>query len=590
MLATNYLIEQIAAHPHIFLGKRDARVMIKKLIKDVKKADRPHLGEDTIPDVTVCSDHFMANWAQDAIVNSNDRNGDPAIYQFEGDVADIHRGQRRMLGEAMFAARVNALTKWKTTSGDSERGVFAPKQIIAHNYNRADKPYPELSEVKSSAFFACGGRRVDQHGYDEATCTYLQTEIDIPTVSESPDENDIHKAKSLIIEEMLGDFPFDGVTDRQERIERGLNNSEGTMPLPSLAHAVSMTLERAARDLIDGPTPIYTPTKPLPGTGAGRLTAAITLAATGRKAAAEPMPATEEEYTKVMGAHISQSEEYVFFDNMNAALTFGAFASNVSEGRVRTRLLGSSRMIEANVRHTWVAAANNVKGTSEILRRMVMIELDAKTPSPEKRVGFRHVDLELWVAQNRGELVWAIMTLIQNWIAKGMHPWDGKPKASFESWSRVMGGILRDAGIRGFLENEDRLRSYGATSGDSGVDIFIQHLAAKHSSGTLFRAGGTAEVRGRKGEAVYSVKDELNIADDGKPLLLDGWGYSRDDGQYNHPRGITPQFRETARRAFEIALYEDNVPVRYSISFSETPDPQSPKQFYWEMAKSKMSD
>jgi hypothetical protein len=199
-------------------------------------------------------------------------------------------------------------------------------------------------------------------------------------------------------------------------------------------------------------------------------------------------------------------------------------ASNVSEGRVRTRLLGSSRMIEAEVRHTWIAAANNIKGTSEILRRMVMIELDAKTPNPEKRSGFRHADLEAWVNEHRPELVWAILTLVQNWIAKGMKPWSGKAKASFEAWSRVMGGILRDAEIRGFLENEDRLRSYGATGGDSGIEVFIQHLAERHASGASFRAGGTSEFRGRKGDPDSSIMNELNIADDGTPLLLDGWG------------------------------------------------------------------
>lgn len=301
------------------------------------------------------------------------------------------------------------------------------------------------------------------------------------------------------------------------------------------------------------------------------------------------MPTSDEEYAKVMGAHISQSAEFAFFDNMNAALTLGSFASNVSEGRVRTRLLGSSRMIEADVRHTWIAAANNIKGTSEILRRMVMIELDAKTPNPEKRSGFRHADLEAWVADNRPKLVWAILTLVQNWIAKGMKPWTGKPKASFEAWSRVMGGILRDAEIRGFLENEDRLRSYGSTGGDSGLEVFIQHLATHHSSGALFRAGGTSEIRGRMGDAVYSIKDELNRADDGKPLLLDGWGYNREDGQYNHARGISSQFREAARRAYEVTLFESERPVRFAISFTEEPDPQSPKQFYWEMTKDKVN-
>lgn len=242
------------------------------------------------------------------------------------------------------------------------------------------------------------------------------------------------------------------------------------------------------------------------------------------------------------------------------------------------------------MRHTWIAAANNIKGTSEILRRMVMIELDAKMPNPEMRSAFRHADLMGWVEANRPVLLWAILTLVQNWVAKGMRPWEGKPKASFEAWSRVMGGILRDANIRGFLGNEDRLRSYGATGNDNGLTTFVQHLAENHADGTLFRAGGTAAIRGLKGEPVFSIKDELNQADDGQPLLLDGWGYNRDDGQYNHARGITSQFRDAARRSYEVTLFVEENASRQIISFDEFPDPQSPKQFYWRMNKAKASD
>lgn len=587
--STNYLIEKIAAHQHIHLGKRDARTLVKNIIKEIKKANQPKKSSSEIPIVNEWADFEMANWAQNKLADATDANGDPVMYDYEGDVADMYKGQRRMLSEVEFAAELNTHTRWVTLKSEGEtRGVFAPKGVVNHNYNRSDKPYSPLSEVKSAPFFALGGRRVDQPGYDSDTKTYLASELDVPQVNDVPSEDEVFEAKRLIIEEVLGDFPFEGVVDREERLKRGLHNAEDTKPLPSMAHTVCMIIERATRDMITGPTPVYTPSKPMPGTGAGRLIGAVTIAATGRKAAAEPMPTTEEEYAKVMGAHISQSEEYVYFDNMNAALTLGPFASNVSEGRVRTRLLGSSRMIEADVRHTWIAAANNIKGTSEILRRMVLIELDAKTPNPENRVGFRHNDLEGWVLEHRPQLVWAILTLIQNWVAKGMRPWEGRPKASFESWSRVMGGILRDAGIRGFLGNEDRLRSYGATGGDSGLEVFIQYLAEKHASGALFRAGGTADIRGRKGELVYSVKDVLNSADDGNPLLLDGWGYSRDDGQYNHARGITSHFRDAARRAYEVTLYENAIPVRYAVSFTEAPDPQSPKQLYWELVKTKI--
>jgi hypothetical protein len=62
-----------------------------------------------------------------------------------------------------------------------------------------------------------------------------------------------------------------------------------------------------------------------------------------------------------------------------------------------------------------------------------------------------------WLARHRHELVWAILVLAQNWIARGMPRWTGRPLGSFESWCRVVGGILQTAGIDGFLANREEL-------------------------------------------------------------------------------------------------------------------------------------
>ena len=577
------------------LGKVKARKLVAGAVKLAKRSKNSGTDKNTVPDINECSDHALADWTQDALSEVCDSNGDPVVYQYQNDMADIQSGKRRMLTENESAAVTNNHLKYQKTkeSGDV-REVFAPKQVITHNYNRTDKVYPELSEVKASPYFGPEGRLILREGYDAHSETFLALEnLGVPDVPAKPRPFHVIRAKRLLTE-VICDFPLDGVESRQEIFARGLLNRGE--PLPSFAHIVCLIIERAVRLMIDGPTPVYTPTKPAPGTGAGALIGAVTLMAIGKKAAAEPMPSDDTEYAKVMGAHISNASEYSFFDNMNAAIDLGTFASNVSEGRVRTRLLGSSRMIEAEVRHTWIAAANNIKGTTEILRRMVMIELDAKVANPEQRKpegGWLHAELPRWINENRADLVWAVLVLVQNWIAKGMVPWEGQPKASFEAWSRVMGGILRDAGIRGFLENENRLRSYGATGGDSGVEMLMQHLASNHGNGTFFRAGGTSAVRGHEEQSVFSLMSELNIADDGNPLLLTAWGYNREDGKFLQSRGIATKFRDAARRSYEIVVYEgvnSENEVKYSVSFTENPDPKSPQQYYWVMSKSRIAE
>jgi len=72
---------------------------------------------------------------------------------------------------------------------------------------------------------------------------------------------------------------------------------------------------------------------------------------------------------------------------------------------------------------------------------------------------FKHHPLDHWIAQNRGQLLWACLTLGQAWLARGRPPYSGtRTMGSFEDWVRVIGGILDVAGLgEHFLANQDQL-------------------------------------------------------------------------------------------------------------------------------------
>ncbi len=53
--------------------------------------------------------------------------------------------------------------------------------------------------------------------------------------------------------------------------------------------------------------------------------------------------------------------------------------------------------------------------------------------------------------------MWAVLVLVQHWIAQGRPLFSGRPLGSYESWSGVVGGVLETAGINGFLANSARL-------------------------------------------------------------------------------------------------------------------------------------
>src|SRR5262249_24939321 len=146
--------------------------------------------------------------------------------------------------------------------------------------------------------------------------------------------------------------------------------------------------------------------------------------------------------------------DFVNLDNVNDHLDSGSLASAFTAyPTFKGRLLGHSRMVTPPVRCVWCVTANNPAMSVELSRRLNLIRLVANTETPWKGRNFKHPDLIRWATENRGKLVWAAFTLVQNWIAKG------KPEGlarigSFESWSATMGGILGAAGVTGFLGNQ----------------------------------------------------------------------------------------------------------------------------------------
>ena len=128
------------------------------------------------------------------------------------------------------------------------------------------------------------------------------------------------------------------------------------------------------------------------------------------------------------------------------------------------------------VRCLWLATGNNPSLSTEITRRVVRIRLDAQMARPEERADFRHPDLTGWVRHEHGRLVWALLTLVQAWIAAG-RPQSSVTLGSFESWASVIGGILAVAEIPDFLGNRADLYAHSDVEGGMWEQLFTRWWA-----------------------------------------------------------------------------------------------------------------
>lgn len=267
------------------------------------------------------------------------------------------------------------------------------------------------------------------------------------------------------------------------------------------ANAWALLLLGFMRNMVNGPTPIHWLDKSTPGTGASLLADVVSLIQTGADMPKETAPTTEDEWRKKITAALLSGSPYVCFDNVSKGLDSQAIASVVTSKFWSDRILGSSETVKVPVTQTFIVTANNLKASNEMVRRLVRIRLDAPTERPENRTGFKHARLKEWVEGNRPELVRACLTVIQSWVANGVVK-GSKRKGSYEAWVDAMGGVLANAGICAFLDNEAEV-----AASDEALEATRGFVAA------WWEAVGNARVRARSG-APSSQPGLLDMMDD----------------------------------------------------------------------------
>jgi hypothetical protein len=262
--------------------------------------------------------------------------------------------------------------------------------------------------------------------------------LDVPPVPPVPTPAEIAQARRLLLEELLGDFPFENDASK--------------------AHALAVLLLPFVRKLIDGPTPLHLLDAPVEGTGKTLLATVIAIVSTGREAEAIAEANSDEEWRKRITALLAEAPTFILLDNLNRVLDVGALASVLTTRIWRDRLLGVSKTATLPNSSIWMASGNNARLSREMIRRTVWCRLDAKLDAPWERQGFRHADLIAWTKSQRGQLIGAALTLVQAWIAAGQ-PLGKQMLGMFESWAQTMGGILDVAGVPGLLSNSLQFRA-----------------------------------------------------------------------------------------------------------------------------------
>jgi putative DNA primase/helicase len=379
-----------------------------------------------------------------ALENLRSANNPPYILRFAGLLAWLEPDEKgkpfpRILTESHLRhelARTMEWGDWKSDGKDQEKWVsqFPPMDVVRDILATPDLPFPPLEAVVEIPIFGRDGSLQLTPGYHAASRTFYVPgpTFRIGQIPKRPSQAEVTQARSLLVDDLLGDFPFVSTAD--------------------CAHAVAFSLLLYARHMISGPTPLHVFEKPAAGTGATLMVNLLVSIAIGRPLPAMSEASNEEEIRKRITAVLRKAPQVVLIDNVRQGLYSGALAAAITSDFWEDRLLGSNVTVCLPVGCAWMCTANNVSMSDEIARRVIRSRLDAHVERPWLRQGFRHPNIKDWVAERRAELVRANLVLIQAWIAEG-RPLGKQELGMFESWAQVIGGVLEVAGVSGFLGN-----------------------------------------------------------------------------------------------------------------------------------------
>jgi hypothetical protein len=119
-----------------------------------------------------------------------------------------------------------------------------------------------------------------------------------------------------------------------------------------------------------------------------------------------------EELDKRISAELMQASPVLLLDNLNRTkLKSDVLASALTEGPSRVRLLGKSQMVPLNSSAFIIVTGNGIELSEDLVRRFLVIELDARTEHPEAR-SFT-ADILREVGERRTDLLADMLTILR---------------------------------------------------------------------------------------------------------------------------------------------------------------------------------
>ena len=376
----------------------------------------------------------------------------PFLFQKGGALVRIAgtgaQGRIEALGDTAMYGILARSANWLRVTEEAVLAAPPSRDTARDMMVNPDPALPPLESVVRTPTFGKDAALIIAAGYHRADALWMFSDesLEIQEVPIIPSREQIAHARGLIVDELLGDFPFVSDSDR--------------------AHAVAAILLPFLQRIIGDLAPIHLIEAPTQGSGKGLLASLISIVSTGSASEGRTVPESEDEVRKMITAELITGRPIILLDNLSEKrkLDSAALASVATLPWWTDRLLGESTMLHLRNNALWLMTGNNPRLSGGMSRRCIRLRIDPRIDMPWLRAGFKHPLITEWARENRSALVHAALTVVQAWIAAGK-PLHATRLGSFESWSGIMGGVLEVAGIPGFLCNLNELYEAADTDG-----------------------------------------------------------------------------------------------------------------------------
>ncbi|MER8965663.1 hypothetical protein NKI25_08050 [Mesorhizobium sp. M0808] len=332
-------------------------------------------------------------------------------------------------------------------------------------------PLLPLSQFSNHPVFDRDGNLLRETGYNPPTGRYINLDgLDLSKIKKHYNDvewADVEKAVAALWR-VFGDFRWMGYAD----------DDGGAGARMSYAHYIALLITPLIREIITKNVMLFGIDKPDAASGGTLLgkCASILLAGTAPDQLQWPRgrDADDELGKRLIGA-LKRSPAVLVIDNVHGVIA-GSLIASLATGRVSLRPTHSVDLFDGELRCPAVFIGNGLAWSDENARRVLPIRIDPTEADEGGNKNFKVKEaLDDYLLKNRSEFLGHLITIVQWWFKQG-RPLAAKTVESFEEFVSIMSGILKAAGIPGWLEGLDAFTSNTKKSQSDEIGI-LQTLA-----------------------------------------------------------------------------------------------------------------